>query len=119
MGAQSDLLSERIAGLSARPDDPFYRTFLGAPQSEARDTYALASPRHHLDASDPPLLFMSGELDDASTHADEMRSDLEKLGIPTGLVLIPGAPHAFLGRQDAFEICVESSAAFFGKSLGR
>lgn len=119
MGAQSDLLSERIAGLSARPDDPFYRTFLGAPQSEARDIYAMASPRHQLDASDPPLLFMSGELDDASTHADEMRSDLEKLGIPTGLVLIPGAPHAFLGRQDAFEICVESSAAFFGKSLGR
>lgn len=119
MGAQSDLLSERIAGLSSRPDDPFYRTFLGAPLSEARESYAMASPRHHLDVSDPPLLFMSGELDDASTHADETRSDLEKLGIPTGLVLIPGAPHAFLGRQDAFDICVESSVSFFEKSLGR
>ncbi len=117
MGAQSDLLSDRIAGLSARPDDPFYRTFLGAPQSEARGTYALASPRHHLDASDRPLLFMSGALDDPSTHAVETREDLEKLGIPTGLVLIPDAPHAFLGRQEAFDACVEGSFEFFKRHL--
>lgn len=119
MGAQSDLLSPRIAELSAKADDPFYRTFLGASQAEIRETYALASPRHHLDSSDPPLLFMSGELDDPSTHADETRNDLEKLRIPTGLILIPEAPHAFLGRQDAFDACVDASVAFFLKSLGK
>ncbi len=117
MGAQSDLLSERIAELSARPDDPFYRTFLGASQAENRSVYALASPRHHLDKADPPLLFMTGELDDPSTHADAMRADLAKLGIATGLTVIPKAPHAFLGRQTAFDACVEASAAFFGKHL--
>lgn len=117
MGAQSDLLSERIAELSSRPEDPFYRTFLGAPRSEIRETYALASPRHHLDAGDPPLLFMSGELDDPSTRAEETRADLEKLGVPTGFLAVPGAPHAFLGRQDAFDFCVEESAAFFGRHL--
>lgn len=117
MGAQSDLESERIRDLSSKPNDPFYRTFLGAPQSEIPDTYALASPRHHLDKADPPLLFMSGELDDPSTHADGAREDLEKLGIPTGYVAIPNAPHAFLGRQKSFDICVDTCDEFFSKYL--
>jgi acetyl esterase/lipase len=119
MGAQSDLLSARIGELSAKADDPFYRTFLGGPQSEIRETYAMASPRHHLDESDPPLLFMSGANDDPSTHADETRADLEKLGIPTGLVLIKDAPHSFLGRQDAFDACLTASGEFFAKHFGR
>jgi acetyl esterase/lipase len=119
MGAQSDLLSERIAELSARPDDPFYRTFLGASQAENRSVYALASPRHHLDKADPPLRFMTGELDDPSTHAEAMRADLAQLGIATGLTVIPKAPHAFLGRQTAFDACVEASDAFFRKHLQR
>ena len=59
MGAQSDLESERIARLSGKTDDPFYRTFLGDSQTAIPATYALASPRHHLDKADPPLLFMT------------------------------------------------------------
>ena len=117
MGAQSDLESARIGELSSKPDDPFYRTFLGDSQAKVPQTYALASPRHHLDKADPPLLFMTGELDDVSTHADETRPDLEKLGIPTGLTLIPQAPHAFLGQQKAFDTCVSASVDFFTKHL--
>lgn len=117
MGAQSDLESERIAGLSGKTDDPFYRTFLGDSQAAIPATYALASPRHHLDKADPPLLFMTGELDDSSTHAVETRAELEKLGIPTGLVLIPGAPHAYLGQQRAFNECVEAADDFFTTHL--
>lgn len=117
MGAQGDLESARIRSLSAAPNGPFYRPFLGGSLAEIPATYALASPRHHLDKADPPLLFMAGERDDPSTHADETRADLEKLGIPTGLVLIPNAPHAFLGQQASFDAGVEGCAAFFGKHL--
>lgn len=117
MGAQSDLESPRIGELSSKPDDPFYRTFLGDSQSKIPQVYALASPRHHLDKADPPLLFMAGELDDASTHADETRADLARLGIPNGLTLIPKAPHAFLGQQKAFDACVADTTAFFLKHL--
>jgi dienelactone hydrolase len=60
---------------------------------------------------------MTGELDDTSTHADEARADLAKLGIPTGLTLIPQAPHAFLGQQKAFDTCVSASAEFFAQHL--
>lgn len=117
MGAQSDLESPRIGELSSKPDDPFYRTFLGDSQSKIPQVYALASPRHHLDKADPPLLFMSGERDDPSTHAEETRADLARLGVPTGLTLIPQAPHAFLGQQKAFDACVADSTAFFLKHL--
>jgi acetyl esterase/lipase len=117
MGAQSDLESARIGELSSKADDPFYRTFLGDSQKKIPQVYALASPRHHLDKADPPLAFMSGELDDASTHADDARVDLEKLGIPTGLTLIPQAPHAFLGQQKSFDACVSACETFFNQHL--
>lgn len=119
MGAQSDLESDRIRGLSSKQDDPHYRTFLGASLDEIPATFALASPRHHLDKSDPPLLFMTGELDDASTHADAMRADMGKLGIPTGLAIMPQAPHAFLNQQKAFDLCVDECETFFKKHLGQ
>ena len=117
MGAQSDLESARIGELSGKADDPFYRTFLGDSQAKIPQVYALASPRHHLDKTDPPLAFMAGELDDASTHADDARADLEKLGIATGLTLIPQAPHAFLGQQLAFDTCVAACESFFNQHL--
>lgn len=117
MGAQSDLESARIGELSGKSDDPFYRTFLGDSQAKIPQTYALASPRHHLDKADPPLLFMAGELDDPSTHANETRADLEKLGIPTGFTSIPNAPHAFLGKHASFDTCVAACDAFFTKHL--
>lgn len=117
MGAQSDLESTRIGELSGRPDDPFYRTFLGDSQTKIPQSYALASPRHHLDKNDPPLAFMAGELDDPSTHADDMRADLAKLGTPTGFTSIPQAPHAFLGQQTSFDTCVAACDLFFAQHL--
>lgn len=117
MGAQTDFETERIGMLSAAPENPHYRPFLGGSQKDLPEVYAMASPRHHLDKNDPPLAFMTGELDDASTHADETRADLEKLGIATGLTVIPKSPHAFLGGQRAFDICIAACDAFFGEHL--
>lgn len=119
MGAQSDLESARIGELSAKSDDPFYTPFIGGTQAQRPQAYALASPRHHLDKGDPPLAFMAGELDDASTHGDDTRADLTKLGIPTDLVVVPNAPHGFLGQQKAFDIGLAACEAFFGKHLKR
>ena len=117
MGAQSDLEAPHIRELSSKPTDPHYRTFLGAGLTEIPQTYALASPRHHLDRNDPPLAFMAGELDDPSTHADAMRRDLMKLGIGGGLTLIPQAPHAFLGQQRAFDLALNVCDSFFTTHL--
>ncbi|HEX4150261.1 MAG TPA: SMP-30/gluconolactonase/LRE family protein, partial [Pirellulales bacterium] len=117
MGAQSDLESARIGELSRPPSDPFYRTFLGGSQDDVPQHYAAASPRHHLDRNDPPLLFMTGELDDPSTHAVDTRRDLMRLGIATGLVVIPQAPHGFLGREPWFTTALDATAGFFDRYL--
>ena len=113
MGAQSDLQSERIRALSRQLQDPFYRPFLGGNAANIPELYALASPRHHLDQGDPPLAFMAGDGDHESTHAQETRRDLMALGIATSLTLIPQAPHAFLGGQRAFDVCVAACDDFF------
>lgn len=116
-GAQSDLESDRIQKLSREPQDPFYTGFLGGTYDAVPQRYALASPRHHLDKNDPPLAFACGELDDASTHADETRGDLEKLGIPTGLLVIPGAPHGFTSGQPWFDAFIAFAGKFFDQHL--
>lgn len=117
MGAQSDLMTERIARRSVDPAAAFYPQFLGGTQDEVPDTYRLASPRHHLDAGDPPFLFLTGELDDPSTHADEFRKQAEKLGIDAGLFVLEGAPHPFPSKQPFFDIAIDQLDAFFAVHL--
>lgn len=116
-GAQSDLQSERIQSLSRRPQDPFYQGFLGGTFDETPKQYALASPRNHLDASDPPLAFATGQKDDLSTHAEAIRSDMTAKGIPTGLLVIADAPHAFQGTQKFFDEFMQFTLKFFDRHL--
>jgi sugar lactone lactonase YvrE/acetyl esterase/lipase len=117
MGAPSDLETARIREKSLLPDDRNYRPFFGDTQTAAPAVYALASPRHHIDPTDPPLMFMAGELDDPSTHADDLRRDMMRLGIPTGLSLIRQAPHAFLNQPQNFSPAAQTTTAFFDLHL--
>lgn len=117
MGAQSDLESERIRLRSLDPKAAFYPQFLGGSQEEAPETYQLASPRHHLDVTDPPIFYLTGELDDPSTHAIETRHDLLALGISTGLHIIKGAPHPFLTKQLFFDDAINVLDHFFTTHL--
>lgn len=114
MGGQSDLMSDRTREVS---DRDIYRQFLGGSQSEVPETYRLASPRAHLDASDAPIFFLTGELDDPSTHGDEVRRDCLALGIPTKVFVIEGAPHPFLTKQKFFDIGVDEIDSFFSLHL--
>ncbi|NQV26115.1 MAG: alpha/beta hydrolase [Rhodopirellula sp.] len=114
MGAQTDLQSERTRIVSASDQKgAIWQQFLGGTQAEQPATYRLASPLVHLDADDPPLAFISGEDDDASTHADLFRTAMTRLQISTQLRLIPGAPHPFLGRQEWFDDAVSTATEFF------
>ena len=115
MGGQSDLLSERIRRISAEKE--IYQQFLGGSFAESPKTYRLASPREHLDAGDPPLFFLTGELDDASTRGADIRHDCGQLGIVSRVSVIPGAPHPFLTRQPFFDLAVDQIDAFLKESL--
>ena len=118
MGAQTDFLSRRTREISAiEGRGKIWRQFLGGAQSEKPETYRLASPLHHLDESDPPCWFITGETDDPSTHADKFRKSLSELKIDSGLTVIQGAPHPFLGKQIWFDQLVDTADTFFKANL--
>jgi acetyl esterase/lipase len=118
MGAQTDLLSERTRQISAVDDRGLiWRQFLGGTQEERRPTYRLASPLHHLDESDPPCWFITGETDDPSTRAETFRKRMSVLGIQSGLTVIRGAPHPFLGKQSWFDETIDVADDFLSKHL--
>lgn len=122
MGAQTDFRRhyDNIEKSDPKPvgDKPnIWLQFMGARPSEAPERWRLASPITHLDAQDGPMFFITGENDSETTHADKFREQMKTLNIPEGLLLIPGAPHAFPGRQKWFDQMVEASAAWFDKHL--
>jgi acetyl esterase/lipase len=117
-GAQSHLMSERNRGISALKDrGKIWRQFLSGSQEQNPKSYTLASPFEHLDKSDPPMWFISGENDDASTHAKELRKKMKKLGIESGHTIIEGAPHGFFSKQVWFDEGIDRADVFFKKHL--
>jgi len=118
LGAQTDLLSQRTREISKVKDrGRIWRQFLGGTQQEQPATYLRASPLYHLDKPDPPCWFVTGALDDPSTQADGFRRRMDALGIPSGLTVIEGAPHPFLGKQVWFDEMIETVDTFFTKHL--
>jgi len=116
LAAQTDLMVERIKLKSSAPKS-IYRAFLGGSQEQVPKTYRLASPMHHFDAQDPPTFFLCGELDDPSTRAEAFRKQSKKMKTPTGLLVIPGAPHGFHNKQKFFDIAVNRLDSFFTEQL--
>jgi acetyl esterase/lipase/glyoxylase-like metal-dependent hydrolase (beta-lactamase superfamily II) len=117
MGAQTDFESERTREISKTERGKIWRAFLGGPQEEQLATYRLASPLTHLDAKDPPFVFITGEKDDPSTRASKFRDTAKKLGVETGITVISGAPHPFLGKQVWFDAAVNSAVELFDSQL--
>ena len=118
MGAQTDFLSERTREVSAaEPKGAIWQQFLGGTQEERPAVYRNASPLTHLDAGDPPCWFIAGEHDDASTHADVFRKQMNQYGISSGLTVIKGAPHGFIGKQVWFDQMVDRADQFFRDSF--
>jgi len=118
MGAQTDLLSERVRNVAASKETGnIWRQFLGGTQQEQPEAYKLASPIEHLTANAPPIWFITGELDDASTHATMFRNKMEQLNNESGLTIIEGAPHGFLNKQGWFDQAIEKAVEHFKTQL--
>ncbi|MEC7626537.1 MAG: sulfatase-like hydrolase/transferase [Verrucomicrobiota bacterium] len=115
MGAQTDFLSERTREVSR--DREIWKQFMNGSQEENRKLYGLASPFEHLDSGDPPVLFITGEMDDESTRATNFRTRLTELGIASDLRIIEGAPHGFLAKQVWFDRMIEEADKHFKRTL--
>ena len=118
MGAQTDLLSERVGMVSEAPDrGEIWRKFLGGSQQEQPRQYQLASPLEHLDADDPPCWLIAGEHDDPSTLGVRFREQLQRLQVTNGMTVLPEAPHAFLNRTQWFTPMLDQAHYFFDEQL--
>ncbi len=120
MGGQTDFLSQRTRDISSAKDrGEIWRQFLGGSLDEQPQTYRLASPLVHLDPTDPPSWFITGEKDDPSTRGNDFRQRMEQFGTTAGLTIIQGAPHPFLEQQIWFDEALEIAIEFFTQSLKR
>jgi len=122
MGAQTDF-RRHYDNIEKSPADPpgdkpnIWLQFMGGRPGEVPEVWKLASPITHLDEKDPPMHFVTGELDNDTTHAEKFRAKMKELGIAGDLTIIPGAPHAFPGRQKWFDEMLVPATAWFEEHL--
>ena len=113
IGAQTNFLSQRIIEKSENDTvKRLYPMLLGGPYSTHPEMYKKASPITYLDKQDPPMLFISGEKDDPSTHAEKFRTKMSELGLASNYKGIYDAPHACLTRQAWFDDIMQASINF-------
>jgi len=91
--------------MRALPQVSTVTEYLGGTKDEVPAVYDEASPISHVDAADPPFLFVQGE-DDwfvDPVHAREMKAALDAVGVTTRTIKIPGGGHLWNRGTDADE----------------
>ena len=114
MGAQTDLSSPHIQ--NTRSEN--WAKFMGGFFHQVPENYTEQSPIAHLSADDPPVAIVCGEHDKPSTRAVAFRHQAFRLGIPTHLTEIPGAPHGLLRAADHRRLAIDALDNFFDLHLG-
>ncbi len=91
--------------------------FLGGTAEQVPAMYTLASPVHHVDAADAPMLLLQGTGDELVrwSQAVTMAEKLTAAGVPGRVELIVGAGHGWRGEDQ--ERLRETSLAFFNEYL--
>jgi len=76
------------------PDSP-ESILIGAPIQESDELCALANPISYINADDPPFLILHGDKDPLVPHCQSeiLHQALQKAGVPSQYVLVPGAEH--------------------------
>ena len=101
-----DFLMESSGAFPNDENDPVVSRFLGGPPRSTPDTARQASPLHHLDAGDPPLLLFHGELDRRIDveQARRVAAACKALGRDDEVILLPGVDHG----RDVLPVDAES-----------
>jgi acetyl esterase/lipase len=76
-------------------DNPTVTRFFGHGYEENPAAYAMASPLHHVDPSDPPTLIIQGTIDNIVPvgQADLLAERFQALGMPYWYARVDGWPH--------------------------
>jgi acetyl esterase/lipase len=87
---------------------------------ESPETWALASPLSHVDATDPPLLLFHSDADNVVSYQQslELIERYTEAGAPPSkLINLPGASHAFWYSQTWFDGIMDTVIDFFKSEL--
>ncbi len=109
IGAQTDLTSPHIQNSTVLN----WSKFMGGFYREVPQNYIKQSPINHLSSDDPPIAIICGEHDKPSTRANAFRQKAVRLGVPTALTEIPGAPHGLLKATEHRRIAIDALDEFF------
>jgi acetyl esterase/lipase len=90
------------------------------------ETVAAASPLHHLDSADPPMLLIHGDGDQVVlvNQSEKMYEALQDADVESELIVIPDVGHSFVGATpevtaEASQLAFDASMSFAQRTLGR
>jgi acetyl esterase/lipase/sugar lactone lactonase YvrE len=118
MSGPLEIATGRVAEESvAEPEKSFALLWFGGNANQKPDAYKLADVVSKLDATMPPVLFLTGSNDkpDKNLVAQEK---LESLGVATELSIVEGAKHAHWNSPEFMPMFVEAIDRFLKKNLG-
>ena len=89
------------SGAHTDPSNSPVAKYLGCGPAQCAQTAAIASAITHVDAKDPPVLLIHGELDKVVPVSQSREFDraLRERGVASQLIVIPGVDHSFIGTS--------------------
>ena len=116
LAGPTDLTTEDVISRS-RKGTANSNIYLGKKYDEDPKLYELASPLYHVDAGDPPILFMDGSNDNPGNRYLTIRPKLQAAGVPEQLIIVPDGPHGMWNMTGWFDTCVDHMDEFFKAKL--
>lgn len=117
MAGPLELATGPVAEKSRKsPEQSNSNKWLGKTVDEAPELYRLASATTHISASTPPILFMTGELDNPDRNV-ETRRRLRQLGIQSEIRVYKDGKHGCWNRLPWFAPMVDDIDSFFTTTL--
>jgi dipeptidyl aminopeptidase/acylaminoacyl peptidase len=103
-----------LAATTSSPDSDTPAYYLGCAPSQCRGRFAYASPIHHVDSTDPPMLLVNSDREEMPlSQATRMAGRLHWRHVPHRIILLRGSRHALQYERDVWSRTV----AFLGRSL--
>lgn len=100
------------------PESPESR-FIGGPIQQNEEKVAKANPITYVSKSDPPILIMHGEVDQAVPYnqSELLHAALQKAGVESTLYKVEKGDHGFRGAVDSPDKLLRMVAEFFDGQL--
>ncbi|RTQ45983.1 alpha/beta hydrolase [Hymenobacter gummosus] len=93
--------------------------WFGASKTERPDLWQQAAPLNHVSAQTPPILFINSGVARMHAGRDDLRRQLDALGIYSEVQGFPEAPHPFPLFNPWFEPTVQYTVNFLNKVFGK